>query len=775
MDEAAANFRGTAMIQNVHRDAKGLAAVLLAAVVAAALTPAARTAAGAAGVEARTIANAGFEAGSGTDAAGWHWWSRTKHGAAEWTDQERHSGSRSVCLRHDGPRDWAFSSDTQLPVRPGEHFRASAWVKARTGSVTLAVVALAKGQTLSWDIGSQRTGPVGNWVRLDAGASVPKEADAICLRFVGDANTLAWVDDVAVAPWTPPAPQPRPKVKGYAFDGRRVAERLDRGLIARALPGGKVYLGWRLLASDPPGVAFRVHRRVAGGERTLLAERPAGGTTDFVDASAPAGKPCTYTVCPAAGDKAGPDSEPVAITPGAEPSAYVAVKLGGDYTFQKAGIADLDGDGRYDYVLKQPGDNIDPYEKYWKKSPDTYKLEACRHDGTLLWRHDMGWAIERGIWYSPYVVWDLDGDGRAEVAVKTGPGDPRDADGRVQSGPEHLTILDGRTGKQVAQADWPDRKDFPSYNYASRNQLGVAYLDGKTPCLIVERGTYNVILVDAYEFHGGKLRRLWRWDNRKLPRTYWGQGAHWMHCADVDGDGRDEVLLGSATLDDDGGELWTTGLGHPDHFYLGDLVPARPGLEIYYGMETRQKRNGMCMACARTGELLWGFDQPTRHVHGQGLCSDLSAEHPGSECYSADTDAQKKFAFARLHAADGKEIGRENIGGFNPYAAFWNADPQRELIVRGRIGTLAGLGKADLGRIDGRLVAIADILGDWREEVVTSLPGEMRIYTTTIPAADRRCCLMQDPVYRIDVAHAAMGYFQPPMLSYDVATRKPSR
>jgi len=469
------------------------------------------------------------------------------------------------------------------------------------------------------------------------------------------------------------------------------------------------------------------------------------------------------------GGREGPPSPPAEAAPG----EYVAIKLDGGHTFQKAGIADLDGDGRYDFVIKQPHDNIDPWYKYWKKSPDTYKLEAYRHDGKLLWRYDLGWAIERGIWYSPYVVADLDGDGKAEVAVKTGEGDPRDREGKVQSGPEYVTILDGLTGKARARADWPARELFTgsnAYNYASRNQLGVAYLDGKTPSLIVERGTYNIIVVDAVAFDAGKLRKLWRWCNKDEPRKFWGQGAHWMHAADVDGDGRDEIILGSAVLDDNGKGLWSTGLGHPDHCYVGDLDPARPGLEIYYGIETRQKeRNGMCLVDAKSGKILWGHEGFTRHVHSHGMCSDIDARHAGAECYSADTDERKRPAWARLRTCKGKVISEDMSWAFGPLVVYWDADPQRELLRRGRIEKYNGPGLQP--RVEGSLAAVADLLGDWREEIITSVKGELRIYTTTIGAKDRRLCLMQDPLYRIDVVHAAMGYFQCPMLSYDLATR----
>ncbi|MBL7152892.1 MAG: silent information regulator protein Sir2 [Phycisphaerae bacterium] len=436
--------------------------------------------------------------------------------------------------------------------------------------------------------------------------------------------------------------------------------------------------------------------------------------------------------------------------------SYISIRLNGDYDFQKVAIGDLDGDGAYEYVIKQPNFNTDPYQHpgYWKKSTTTYKLEAYRLDGTMMWRYDMGWSIEAGIWYSPWIVYDVDGDGRAEVYCKAGEGDPRDEKGLVQTGPEYLVKIDGRTGKIVAKTDWLSRDGFPSYNYYCRNFLAVAYLDGVKPALIMQRGTYNVIKTQALD---KAFKRIWYWEAAQEKKKYSGQGSHGLITADVDGDGRDELVIGAAVLDDNGKGLWTLEMGHPDVCYCGDIDPDNPGLEVFYGFETRQKTDGICVVDAKTGRKLWAHKKPSRHLHGQGMAADILAEYPGMEVFAGERDLKERW----LYSSQGELIKFSETGSLTPRALWWDADPQKEVVISGAIRDWGG---EAIQPVKGRVIAVVDCLGDYREEVITSLKGEMRIYTTNIPTSESRPPLMQDRQYRLGVVAQTMGYYYPAQL-----------
>jgi rhamnogalacturonan endolyase len=610
-----------------------------------------------------------------------------------------------------------------------------------------------------------------------------------------------------------PAHEKKEKVTGWAAN--RVEEGLNRGLVAVLNEKGEHFVSWRLLKTDSPDVAFNLYRS-EGGKKTLkLNDTPIKQTTNFIDKKVKSGISYNYWVKPVVAGKELESSEIYSFDKSSiEKGLYRSIKFQGNYIPQRVAVADLNGDKLMDFIIKQPEQGIDPGGKTGNTDGLTYKLEAYLNDGTFLWRKDLGLGLEPGIWYTPYIVYDFDGDGKAEVAVKTGPTDVRGVDGRVTTGPEWCSILDGMTGEEKVRFDWPKRDPrFGGYNRQSRNQLGMAFLDGKTPCLIVERGTYKLMVVDAYTFNKGELKKLWHWDGDEESPVIRSQGSHSLHPADVDGDGRDEIVLGSVVLDDDGTALWSTGLGHPDVTMVTDIDPTRPGLEIFYSLEqSRDNGRGVCLVDAKTGKPIWTIGIPTTHV-GEGLVADIDPTIPGLECFAQESPkadpggagySQRPPIY--MLSAGGKTMeAPANFPGFNNWV-FWDADLLREVAVNearsdannmpprppAQANASAAPGTATPATppaqrrvrppanysvikysgqklttdIKGDVSFVADIAGDWREEIITVLPGELRIYTTTIPAKDRRVCLLQDPIYRAEIVVQSMGYQQPPVTSY---------
>lgn len=606
----------------------------------------------------------------------------------------------------------------------------------------------------------------------------------------------------------------KPKVEGFAYHWeKKVSEKMNRGLIVLKNKDNHIYVSWRLLETDPGNVTFNVYRSVNGGKFSKINNKPVSITTDYVDKSAPAKDDLKYMVKTVVNGKELEESETAA--PNAGGLNYTSIKLQGDYTFSKIALADLNGDGIYDYIIKYPGSAVDP--GVWRRSENTFKIEAYLSDGTYLWTKDLGWNIEQGVWYSPFIAFDLNGDGKAEIAVKTAPADKdyRDPEGHVVGAvpyrsnagilnqlpdpcPEYCSILDGMTGEEIDRVPWPEQdRSYGDYNRNNRNQMAVAYLDGKTPALLINRGTYRRMVVDAYQLNGSKLEKLWRWDGDHENPVIRSMNAHTITCYDVDGDGRDEILLGSMVVDDNGEALWSAGLGHPDRAILGKIIPDREGLQILYSVEEYQDTCGMALVDARTGAYIWTINRYTRHV-GSGFAADIDPAHPGLECFGAE-DSKAGLNDRYMFTANGKKLGTDaDVPGDKNW--FWwdsgllrattgwaegaapvppapitrtaeaASQPNASAVARGMgRATQINLYKGkvlDGGPIQGTIVMVADIKGDWREEIITSLPGEIRIYSTPVPAIDRRVCLMQDPLYRSCITSRSMGYDQPAMVSY---------
>jgi rhamnogalacturonan endolyase len=573
-------------------------------------------------------------------------------------------------------------------------------------------------------------------------------------------------------------PQHTPKslVEGYAQE--RVEEQLNRGLVAAKSPDGKhILLSWRLLKSDSGKVAFNVYRSV-NGKTQKLNRRPILTTTGFTD-NQPVSGQSTYWVETVEGKNKTVSEKITVDAAGLQTTNYKSIKLREPVTAGMVAVGDLNGDGEYDYIIRHPNSNVDP----GVRNPDdgtTYKIEAYLSDGTYLWTKDLGHGIEPGVWYSPFIVYDFDGDGKAEVALKTAGNDfVKDENGRICGGSEYLSVLDGMTGEELARVDWPERNErYGNVNRQNRNQIGMAYLDGKTPCILAARGTYKLMVVDAWQFHDGKLTRMWRWDGDEENPVVRSQGAHNMVCADVDNDGRDEILLGSCMLDDNGTLLWSSGLGHSDKAYLTDIDPDRPGMEVFLALEPWHDNGyGVCLLDARTGERIWGIGHKTYHV-GDGMVADIDPERPGMECFASEDKKGGSTDQYMLSAKGERLASNEDVPPCRNWI-WWDSGNIRQTFFGsdnrwgassfsgGREQTIGyWKGETVANNIHGNIIMIADLFGDWREEVITALPGEIRIYHTNIPGKDKKITLMQDALYRSYVLQRSQGYPQAPVPSY---------
>lgn len=628
-------------------------------------------------------------------------------------------------------------------------------------------------------------------------------------------------------------------------------EKLDRGLVVIPVTATNQFVSWRLLGTDDKNTTFELLKNGESLKKDIYQTTSmsvSGSATD------------TYQIVTYQNGKVVDTSDPV------KPwgKYFLELKLdkpatgalGGSYSPNDCSVGDVDGDGQYEIFVKwDPSNSKDNSQN--DKTDNVY-IDCYKLDGTKLWRVDLGVNIRAGAHYTQFMVYDFDGDGKAELMCKTAPGskdgtgnfvnqvatddaikaadnnkDWRTSAGRIDGGQEYLTVFNGLTGTAVhtiayypnrnAKAElseasgtfnWDDRSgknDKGNYgNRGERYLAAVAYLSGQgaNPSGIFCRGYYTYAYIWAVDFDGQQLKHRWlhRSDSKTQysvvgadmvesekitapactsglgKNTMYANGNHNISVADVDGDGNDEIIWGSAALDDDGRLLYSVGFGHGDAIHLGDMNPDRPGLELF-DVHEEKGTYSWDMHDAATGEILWKGG-PSGQDNGRGLAADIVANSRGYEFWSAyggmkSYDAEGKDNTARnqnpFNAISGKQAGSSKPS--MNFRIYWDGDAQDELLDGTTIskygGSSLGVG---CGSITGQSnnstkstpCLSADIFGDWREELILRSQSDDALYIfSTATTTDYRVpTLMHDHTYRMAVAWQNVAYNQPPHLGY---------
>jgi rhamnogalacturonan endolyase len=568
-------------------------------------------------------------------------------------------------------------------------------------------------------------------------------------------------------------------------------ENLGRGVVAMRTGTSSVYVGWRLLGLDASGIAFNVYRG-----STKINASPITASTNLVDTGATLSVSNTYTVRPVIGGVEQAASAGYTLPANAPTQQYLNVPLqipaGGTtpdgvaftYNAGDASVGDLDGDGEYEIVLKwDPSNAKDNAQSGYTGNVimDAYKL-----NGTRLWRINLGRNIRAGAHYTQFMVYDFDGDGKAEMMCKTADGttdgtgvvigsssaDYRSSSGYVLSGPEFLTVFNGQTGKAMATANYtPARGNVSDWgdNYGNRVDrftACVAYLDGTRPSAVFGRGYYTRLVRSAWDWRNGALTQRWIFDsNASGNGAYFSQGNHQLTVGDVDGDGRQEVVNGSSAIDDNGAGLYVNGLGHGDAMHMSVFDPSRSGEQVWqchedpgaYGTKGEEFRDG------RTGTPIWGYTGTGGDI-GRCAAGDIDPNYPGAEVWGP-----RGGLFTNKGVIISSTTPPVN------FMIWWDADLLREGLDGTTISNwdytnkvnnaiFAPSGVSSNNSTKATPCLSADVFGDWREEVIwrASDNSALRIYTTTIVASNRLYTLMHDAQYRVAIAWQNGAYNQPP-------------
>ena len=481
----------------------------------------------------------------------------------------------------------------------------------------------------------------------------------------------------------------------YDFS-RLEMEKLGRGVVAVRQSPEEVFVSWRYLGDDPSRIAFNVYR-----DGRLLNDSPIKDVCWFVDTNS-SSDAAVYEVRPVSGKAAGgsftlpanaPEGYlPIAIeapAPQTMPDGQVAT-----YSPNDCSIGDVDGDGEYEIFLKWDPSNS--HDNAHRGYTGTAFIDCMKLDGTRLWRIDLGRNIRAGAHYTQFMVYDLDGDGCAEMVAKTSDGtvdgtgkvigDPN-ADyrvhegntGHIMSGNEYLTVFNGRTGAAMQTVEYVPGRGEPGIwgdNNANRSErylATIAYLDGEHPSVVMCRGYYTRATLAAWDWNGKELKLRWLFDSHSDPslKAYEGQGNHNLRAADVDGDGCDEIIYGSCCIDNDGTGLYSNGFGHGDSMHLGAMIPGSDELQVWIGHE--QRGVGSTLTDAATGKLYWRI--PSNTDVGRSMAADVDPTNPGWEMWSSASRSMRDFRGDSIAVKPASQN----------FAVWWDGDLSRELLDGNRI------------------------------------------------------------------------------------------
>jgi rhamnogalacturonan endolyase len=594
-------------------------------------------------------------------------------------------------------------------------------------------------------------------------------------------------------------------ILGQFVQAQPLMEKLDRGVVAIPDGKGKVFVSWRLLGTEDYDLGFNLYRTI-NNKTTRLNKKPIISSTNFTDESPDTLQATTYTVKAIINSKEEKKGTAYILPAAAKPYLSIPLKTPAGYSANDVSVGDMDGDGVYEVVIHLAGRGRDNSQAGITDSPI---IQCYKMNGTFLWEINLGKNIREGAHYTQFMVYDLDGDGKAEVAMKTADGtidgkgtvigdstkDYRNDKGYILAGPEYLTVFNGLTGEAISTVSYDPPRHPTSLNpttdelkaiwgdgYGNRMDrflACIAYLDGKHPSLVMCRGYYTRTVLAAWDLKDNMLVKRWVFDsNDPGNKPFAGQGNHNLSVADVDDDGKDEIVYGQMTVDDNGKGLYTTGIGHADALHVSDLDPSRPGLEVF-SIQERFGDAGANFRDAKTGEVIW--KKPSVKAGndgegpGRGLSLDVDPRYPGYECWVAGAGITGMFD------NKGNKIAEKtpacNMG------IYWDGDALSEILNAVNISKWDYTNNTTIKLFDGRddgctsnngtkanPCLSADLYGDWREEIIcrTNDSKELRIYSTPIPTNIKLFTLMHDPQYRLSIAWQNVAYNQPPHTSFHI-------